>query len=183
MQQMPSQVLVISGLPASGKTTLAEGLTTQLHLPLVTRDGFKSVLFKHLPDLPPEGADPVSFGLMWYVAELNMQAGTDFILETHFYRPKSKDILNALAAKHGAQLEQIHCHAPLTELSRRHATRVASGQRPGIDRPFEYTELPPQACWEPLNLAGTPLLRLDTTEGNTLTTALKWFYDLNRDQT
>lgn len=171
---MPSRVLVISGLPASGKTTLAESLAVYLSLPLVTKDDYKGILLRHLPTLPNTQAGPLSFSLMWHVAEMELRAGVDFILETHFYRPQSEDILNGLSAQHGAKLAQIFCHAPLDELRKRHAARVESGKRPGIDLPFDHADLPLTACWEPMNLNDAPLLRLDTTGAGAEAEALKW---------
>ena len=67
---MPARVVVISGLPASGKTTLAEGLAAHLSLPLVTKDEYKATLLRHLPGLPNSEAGPLSFSLMWQVAEI-----------------------------------------------------------------------------------------------------------------
>lgn len=180
---MPPTLLVISGLPAAGKTTLAQALAPALGWPLVTKDEYKQIACDHLPDLPNSQAGPLSFSLMWHVADVILTAGHDIVLETHFYRSLSpadppsqaeQNILN-LTQRHKTRLLQVFCHAPINDLRTRHAARVASGRRPRIDFPFEHAQLPAHCNWEPLNLgATTPLLRLDTTQPEAAAKALAW---------
>lgn len=172
---MPSRVIVVSGLPASGKTTLATALAEQLSWPLISKDDFKTVLHEHLPQLSPAEAGPLSFALMWRAAEVQLRAEADFILETHFHRPQSEEVLRDLRERFQPALRQIFCHAPLTELQRRHDARVTSGTRPQIDRPFDFAQLLPNWGFVPLDLGeGVPLLTLDTTREGTLEQALCW---------
>ncbi|WP_349774842.1 ATP-binding protein [Deinococcus taeanensis] len=102
-----------------------------------------------------------------------MTAGGSLIVETHFYRPTSEEHLLDLARTHQARLAQIYCQAPLPELKRRHAQRVASRRRPHIDLPFDHEDLPPEACWAPLALRA-PLLLLDTTQAECFDRAVTW---------
>ncbi|MFC4638116.1 AAA family ATPase [Deinococcus hohokamensis] len=178
---MTPQVLVISGLPAAGKTTLATALAAELRWPLVTRDEYKAVLLKGLPAASPRDLGPLSFALMWQVAGVILRSGRPLILETHFHRPQSEGHILDLAREYGAALAQIFCEAQLPELARRHAERVASGRRPGIDLPFEHAALPPQACWAPLNLGPAPLLRVDTTGPAHWKRALSWLCLLDNE--
>lgn len=174
---MSPTLLVISGLPAAGKTTLATFLARELSWPLVTKDEYKQILLQDFPEdlraLRNKDIGKVSFSLMWHVAGVTLAAGHSTILETHFYLQVSEKYILERSEKYGASLHQIYCYAPLPELSRRHAARVAAGTRPGIDFPFIYEDLPTHACWEPLKLAA-PLLRLDTTQPDAVTRALAW---------
>lgn len=166
-------LLVVSGLPASGKTFLGTRLAHELLLPLVTKDEYKQILHEHLPDLSRAQSGPLSFAVMWQVADVILRSGGSLVLETHFYRPVSEAHILELAQAHGARLAQVYCEAPLAELKRRHAGRVAAGTRPHIDLPFDHETLPESACWHPLTLSA-PLLRVDTTGPDSLHSALAW---------
>jgi len=166
-------LLVVSGLPASGKTHLATSLAEALRWPLATKDEYKQILYDHLPNVTRAQAGPLSFSLMWHVTSVILAAGASVIVETHFYRPQSEVHLRDLTRTHQARLAQVFCEAPLSELKRRHAARVASGNRPHIDQPFDHEALPPEACWAPLAL-DAPLLRLDTTRSDGFDVALAW---------
>lgn len=107
---------------------------------------------------------------MFHVAGVVLSAGGSAVLETHFHRGISEPEILALAGASGARLCQIFCEAPLATLRTRHAARVAAGERPGIDLPFDHADLPPHAGWSPLDL-GAPLLRLDTTRAQEETVA------------
>lgn len=168
---MPPTLLVISGLPASGKTHLGSRLAQRLGWPFVSKDEYKAILHAHLPDLTRAQAGPLSFELMYHGAGVVLTAGGNAVLETHFYRGQSEPKILALAGE--ARILQVFCEAPLDELRRRHAERVASGARPQIDRPFDHAALPESACWTPLDLHA-PLLCLDTTQPGTVKRALEW---------
>lgn len=170
---MPPTLLVVSGLPASGKTHLGSRLARELGWPFVTKDEYKELLHEHLPDLTRAQAGPLSFEIMYHVAGVMLAAGRNAVLETHFYRGLSEPKIGALAQAHGARIVQIFCHAPLEELRRRHAARVASGARPHIDQPFDHARLPESACWTPLALEA-PLREVDTTLPHDLTELARW---------
>ena len=171
---MPITLLVITGLPASGKTYLGSRLASQLGWPLVSKDEYKEMLHNHLPDLTRQQAGPLSFEIMYHVAGVSLAAGVNVVLETHFHRGVSEPILTALAEKYGATIIQVFCHAPLTELMRRHDERVAVGDHPHIHQSWLYkTPVPDYACSEPLVLGGE-LFRLETTRPDAVSDALAW---------
>ena len=170
---MTPTLLVVSGLPTAGKTILAAPLAQSLGWPLVTKDDYKGLLYAHLPELPQAQGGPLSFALMFHVAGVILAAGTSAVIETHFHRGVSEPHLLRLAGASGARLLQLYCEAPLETLRARHAARVAAGNRPGIDLPFEHAELPPHAGWSPLDL-GAPLLRLDTARPGAPGRARQW---------
>ncbi len=174
---MPPTLLVITGLPASGKTFLGSRLARRLGWPFVSKDEYKEMLHNHLPGLTRAQAGPLSFEIMYHVAGVSLAAGHDVVLETHFYRGMSEPILMALAQKHRARLLQVFCHAPLDELQRRHDERVALGDHPHIHLPWLYSDgVPAHACSEPLDLTGN-LLSLDTTQPGAEELAHGWVKD------
>lgn len=174
---MPPILLVITGLPAAGKTYLGSWLAPRLGWPLVSKDEYKEILHDHLSDLTRGQAGPLSFALMYHVAGVVLAAGGNAVLETHFYRGVSEPILLALAERHGARMLQVFCHAPLPELMRRHDDRVAAGEHPHIHQAWLYhAPVPDHACSEPLALEA-PLLRLDTTRDGAVDLALTWVRD------
>ena len=66
---MPSPaLLVVSGLPASGKTHLGSRLARELGWPFVSKDEYKAILHGHLPELTRAQAGPLSFEIMYHVA-------------------------------------------------------------------------------------------------------------------
>jgi len=168
---MPPTLLVVSGLPASGKTHLGSRLAQVLRWPFVSKDEYKAILHAHLPELTRAQAGPLSFELMYHGVGVVLAAGGSAVLEAHFYLGQSEAKILALAGE--ARVLQVFCEAPLDELRHRHAERVASGARPQIDRPFDHAQLPESACWTPLDLSA-PLLCLDTTQPGTVECALEW---------
>ncbi|ULH15472.1 ATP-binding protein [Deinococcus sp. KNUC1210] len=173
MTPKPPTLLVVSGLPASGKTTLGTALARQLGWPLVSKDEYKEILHDHLPALTRAEAGPLSFEIMYHVAGTVLAAGGSAVLETHFYLGVSEPKIRALTEASGASVLQVYCSAPLPELQRRHDARVALGEHPHIHQTYSMTELPPRACTEPLALDG-PLLRLETTVETAQQQAWEW---------
>ena len=171
---MAPLLLIVTGLPAAGKTHLGSHLARALHWPFVSKDEYKEILHDHLPDLTRAQAGPLSFEIMYHVAGVVLAAGGQVVMETHFYRGLSEKIIAALADEHGARLLQVFCHAPTGELVRRHAERVALGEHPHIHQAWlDLTRIPDHACSEPLAL-DAPLLVLDTTQPGTDGQALAW---------
>ncbi|WP_102125541.1 AAA family ATPase [Deinococcus planocerae] len=175
---MAPSLLVVSGLPASGKTYLGSRLARELGWPFVSKDEYKELLHEALPELTRAQAGPLSFGIMYHAAGVILAAGGNVVLETHFYRGLSEPKITALAQAHAARVVQLFCEAPLPELRRRHAERVATGEHPHIHQPFAHEELPENACWSPLAL-NAPLLRVDTTTPLALPDLTRWI----REQT
>ncbi|UQN10603.1 ATP-binding protein (plasmid) [Deinococcus sp. QL22] len=152
-------------------------MARELYLPFVTKDDYKGLVLARQPDLPREVIGPLSFDLMWHVAGVTLAAGIDTLLETHFYRGISEAKILELAQAHRARLVQIFCHVPLEVLRERHAARVASGARPGIDLPFDHALAPANWCHTPLALGQVPCLEVDTSLRDPLPEALRWVKD------
>ena len=79
--------ILVSGMPASGKSSIAERISAALGLPVLSKDSIKEILFDDLGFSSRE--EKVRLGvaamhMMYYAAEQLMRAGKPFILENNF---------------------------------------------------------------------------------------------------
>ena len=79
--------ILIAGMPAAGKSTMAEAISKRLKLPVISKDAIKELLFDHVGFQSREGKVNLgiaSVEIMYYVTERLMKAGQSFILENNF---------------------------------------------------------------------------------------------------
>lgn len=79
--------ILVTGMPATGKSTMAEAISEQLKLPVISKDAIKEFLFNDVGFQSRE--EKVNLGIasmeiMYYMAGQLMKAGQPFILENNF---------------------------------------------------------------------------------------------------
>lgn len=84
---MQNYCILVTGIPASGKSTIAEYLAKELCLPCFSKDAFKEILFDTVGFCSRE--EKVALGvaameIMYDTAERLMRRGLPFILENNF---------------------------------------------------------------------------------------------------
>lgn len=79
--------IVVTGMPAAGKSTMAEAISEQLRLPVISKDAIKECLFDHVgfqSRVEKVNLGIASMEIMYYIAGQLMKAGQPFILENNF---------------------------------------------------------------------------------------------------
>jgi len=120
---MTRTVLLVSGPPAAGKSTLAAAVAAHLRWPLISKDDIKETLADALGG---PAADPgwsrqlggAAMAILWRLARRCPQA----VLEANF-RWRS-ELERARLHQLEATLVELHCVCPADELVRRYAQRA-----------------------------------------------------------
>ena len=154
-------LVVVTGMPSSGKTTVAENLARRVHLPLIAKDDIKEKLYERLGagDSAWSGRlGDAAYGLIFALGSRALSAGAAVIVEANFFVGQADDF--ARLPPH--RTLQIHCHAPLDVLLDRYASRE---RHPGHHDAEKIHDLPARYAsgeHRPLALGGE-LVELDTT--------------------
>jgi predicted kinase len=121
-------IIMVSGAPASGKSTLARALAEVLGFPLLSKDTIKESLFEslgsHLGGNAGSAAElsrllsRAAMDVLWSLAPSCPRV----ILEANF-RPKSQHERDRFAALEGRKLE-VYCHCTPEEAARRFRERA-----------------------------------------------------------
>jgi predicted kinase len=156
-------LVVVTGPPAAGKTTVARTLAARLRLPLIAKDTIKEALFDGLGtgDLAwsqrlGEGTYLAMLGL----AADSVAAGASLVLEANFVR--GGEFATGLASL-PARFVQVHCSAPLEILLERYGERERHPGHVDSERIGALRDAVETGRHEPLDLPGE-LIRLDTSE-------------------
>lgn len=164
-------LVIVSGAPNAGKTTLAQLLAAEVRLPLLTKDGFKEILGDVLGARDRDESKRLgaaSYELLFATMTWLLDAGAGVIVESNFWRGRSEQSLRPLVNR--ARPAIVHCDVPPQVLLDRHVERIAREERHAVHFDVEETEALRSALeaglLEPLAL-DVPTLRINTSDGYT----------------
>jgi predicted kinase len=167
-------LIIITGLPCSGKTTLGKRLAADLRLPYFYKDGIKELLFERLGWQDRAWSrllSLASYDVLFQVMEAQLQAGRSSIVESNFNAAVDTPKFLALFEGHPFTPFQLVCRAPGEVLLQRYQRRAELAERhPGhLDRLIldELREPLLTGLYIPLELPGQ-WVEVDTTDFHTI---------------
>lgn len=123
--------ILVAGMPASGKTTLARKLSDKLHIPMVSKDEIKELFYDTVGFTSREGKIALGMGsmeAMYYFAGQLLRVGQSVILENNF-EECSKTGIEELLARYGCKAVTIRLEGSLEMMYERFVTREKSQDR------------------------------------------------------
>ena len=132
MSKQKPQLIITTGRPAAGKSTLAKWLSKELGIPFFSKDNVREVLFESLGSKDRKWAQTLgrtSIDIMFYLAEMQFEAGCSVILDNSFEPSLSASRFQALKAKYGIETIQIVCNSDQETLFNRFRERATTGNR------------------------------------------------------
>ena len=125
-------IIIVTGRPAAGKSTLAKWLSQELKLPFVSKDSIREELFDRLGWKDRKWAQELgkaSVDMMFYFARAELGAGHSIIMDNSFYPPVSNPRFQVLKEQYNAESIQIVCDSDRDTLFQRFKSRADSGVR------------------------------------------------------
>ena len=167
----PPLVVVVTGPPASGKSSIARYLAEVLPAPLIAKDPVKEALFDALGAGDPDWSRKLgiaTYAIVYLTLEQELAAGRSCVLEANFDHNEASAQLAAIQLRRPFRALQIVCTASRDVLIERFTSR--GDRHPGhIDeeRLDDVIESIDTGRWRALELDGE-LVEVDTTDWSTV---------------
>lgn len=163
-------LIIVSGPPCTGKTTLAHKIADQFHLPFVNKDDIKESLFNSLGTKDRAWSKQLgisSYQLLYYFTESILKAGHSLVVESNFRPEYDSEKFRDLITKYSITPFQIQCQTQGDVLFARFKERSESGERhPGHVDYLNYSEFEAdilKGSYNPLEIGGE-VTYIDTTD-------------------
>lgn len=159
--------MVVTGPPASGKTTIAAAIAEELRLPLIAKDLIKERLYDALGVGDREWSmrlGQATYALMSDMLAQELRARRSVVVDANFATHVADAEFAGLHARWPFEALQLHCTAPPEVLLDRYLAR-AQGRHPGhLDASIsgEVAAGVREGRWAPLALPGR-CVEIDTT--------------------
>ena len=163
-------LIIVSGPPSTGKTTLAQAISQKFNLPLIAKDTLKELLFDTIgwqDRAWSKRLGSASFALIHYFLDTFMVTQQPLIVEGNF-KPEFESVeMISRLHKFNYSAIQIMCSCDGKILFERFKKRSESGERhPGHCDTGNYDELKDgllKGKYEPLNI-NSPIIIFDSTD-------------------
>ena len=134
---MNKKLILIAGIPASGKTRYGIHISEKLNLPFFSKDHFKEKLHDVLKwDNTVRGNSKhygtAAYSVFYHATECLMKAGVSLVVESNFV-PQCEEILNRYVTQYGYLAMTVLFDAEITVLHKRFLERDETEERhPGL---------------------------------------------------
>ena len=162
-----TRIVVVTGPPASGKTTLAIAIAEQLRLPLFAKDSIKERLYDALGPGDREWSRRLgraTYPMLFDILAQELRAARSVVIDASFGPPVANEEFAALHRRWPFDALQLYCTAPRDVLLDRYAARAPT-RHPGHLDSFIQDEVAAgldDDRWAPLTLPGH-CVTIDTT--------------------
>lgn len=130
---MPKNVIIIiSGAPATGKTTLGKKLSAKYNIPFISKDALKERIFDNLGWSDKAWSLKVSAAshrIMDYFIAEELKAGHSVIVESNFKQHIDSGRFHKFQTEFGCELVQIFCWAEGEVIFKRFMDRIGTTKR------------------------------------------------------
>ena len=160
--------MVVTGPPASGKSTIARAVSEGLPAPLIAKDPVKEALFDGLGTGDAAWSKKLgiaTYALLFLTLEEEVRAGRSCVLEANFDHNEASAQLAAIQLRQPFRALQIVCTASREALIERFVGRSGSRHPGHIDdeRLDDVVESIDAGRWQALELDGEAV-EVDTTD-------------------
>jgi predicted kinase len=163
-------LVIVTGLPGTGKSTLARRLAADLRLPFFHKDGIKETLFDVLGWSDRTWSRKLgiaSYDVLFAIVAAELAAGRSLVVESNFSPQYDTERFLALKRRHAFEPVQLLCYAEGEIVLERFRSRAASAERhPGhveTENLAEFEAVLLHGRLKPLDIGGT-LVEVDTTD-------------------
>jgi predicted kinase len=125
-------IVLINGLPGTGKTTLGKAISGRFAWPFITKDAFKEILFDTVGWSDKAWSlklSAASHRIMDYVIAESLRVGHSLVIESNFKPEIDGPRFERFHAADGATLVQLLVWAEGDVLFERYKARLDSGER------------------------------------------------------
>jgi predicted kinase len=166
-------LILVSGMPASGKSTLAKELAAELRVPLFIKDDLKEILFdaggyaeETMDEATSDRFGSQSMAMLYYNAQRLLDAGVSVLLEANFQADLAEEQIEPFLTM--ADVRQVYCQLPLELIKERFQERQNRDERhpvhAGIDDVDQLARDLERKNYGPIEL-DIPTLIVDTSYG------------------
>lgn len=170
MDEIHPTIIIITGRPAAGKSTLAKWLSQELKFALVSKDSIREALFDRLGWKDRKWAQELgkaSVDMMFYFAKAALEVGHSIIMDNTFDPAVSVSRFQTIKDQYDAESIQIICDASNEILFERFKARYVSGDRhPGHGDEAVLDDLNTflSSDYSPFLDIGGPIIEVDTND-------------------
>jgi len=172
---MQPVLVIINGLPATGKTTIGKALAEKFNIPFLTKDKVKEFLFDNLGIGDREWSrklGAISSVFLYNVADQLLSSGKSLIVESDFHKDLAEPEWKKVIEKHHPGVLEIYCFTEKEIRRARFEERNKSGNRhKGHVDTVNYlseSDSEPLDTYAPLMVGD--FYQVDTTNANEQTT-------------
>lgn len=168
-----SKLILISGAPASGKTTLSREIAERFTLPVFGSDTIKEIMYDgldwgSLSEKTLGNMGKTSFELLYYVMRSCLKSTMAIVVEANFHPDWNNERISAMISESNAEVFYVYCKAEREVIEKRFRERALSnerhvGHRDAIKMDNEGFMQKLHEVNQPLNI-GVDIFEINTTE-------------------